>query len=57
VNTQNNSQQHKIKKYFKKAFNREFSDAEILEIKKSLYYFAKAKIAYLKIKRKGVYER
>ena len=54
VNTLSNSHNLKIKKYIKEAFNREVSDAEIEEIKLSLYYFAKAKIEYLRQKKGGI---
>lgn len=40
------SQKQQLKSYFKKVHNRDLSDAEILEITESLYYFAKAKLAY-----------
>ena len=35
-------QVHKIREYFQKRFNREFSDAEIEEIHQSLFYWGRA---------------
>jgi hypothetical protein len=51
VNTSTVSKKDKIRKFFKKAFNRDLSDAEILEIHQSLLYFAQAKTRYLKLKK------
>jgi hypothetical protein len=51
--TKNSSNINYLKAFFKKDFGRDLTPQEINEIKESLYYFAKAKIEYLKQK-KGV---
>jgi len=53
VNTLATTQTEKLKKYLKETLDRDFSEAEINEIKESLYYFAKAKKAYLQQKEEG----
>ncbi len=51
-----NSKKTKLQKYLKKAFSREFSDVEILEIENSLYFFARVKNEYLKYKKRVSHE-
>ena len=42
MNSVNPDQKNKIQQYFKEAFNRELSDAEVEEIHQSLFYLGRA---------------